>query len=323
MKPYMERFAEFSKRTNLVPKLVSIILAIILWAYISNTHSGDIKFNIPVDFKNIDDSLIVSRVSHKTAIVKLSGRKDDLRNVHARDIVLFVDLSKVKIGEYSDYHIEVTKNNIPDKINITIQPDEIKALVERKISKDVKIIPKFSGNPEKGFHAGKVKLVPETVTLTGPPSRLNEIESLYTRDISLEGIKDDVQKKIDIQKFALEGIEYSTESVNVTVPVISFADMAQLGVAISVKNGKKGYRYTLETEKAYVHFILEKKKKASDYKWSAFVDMANFGERYSELETQDKIEWLADVQIEGERPDVREGIISITPDKILIVIVKE
>lgn len=323
MKPYMERFAEFSKRTNLVPKLVSIILAVILWAYISNTHSGDIKFNIPVDFKNIDDSLIVSRVSQKTAAVKLSGRKDDLRNIHARDIILFVDLSKVKIGEYSDYHIEFTKNNIPDKININIQPDEIKVLVERKISKNIKIIPKFSGNPEKGFHAGKVKLFPETVTLIGPPSRLNAIESVYTKDISLEGIKDDVQKKIDIQKPALEGIEYSIENVNVTVPVISYADMAQAGVSILLKNAKKGYVYTLETEKAYVHFILEKKRKVSDYKWSAFVDMTNFGERYSELETQDKIEWLADVQIEGERPDVREGVISITPDKVLVVISKE
>ncbi|MFA5519614.1 MAG: CdaR family protein [Spirochaetota bacterium] len=323
MKFDMKRFAEFSKRTNLVAKLVSIILAIILWAYITNTHSGDIKFNIPVDFKNIDDSFIVSRVSQRTATVRLSGRKDDLRNVRARDIQLFVNLGKAKIGEYSGYNIELTRNDVPDKININIQPDEIRALVERKISKDVKIIPKFSGNPEKGFHAGKVKLFPETVTLTGAPSRLNEIESVFTRDISLEGIRDDIQKKIDIQKFEQEGIEYSTENVNVTIPVISYADVAQQEVPILVKNGKKGYIYTLEKENVHIHFVPEKKKKALDYKLAAFIDMANFGEKYSELETQDKIEWLADVHIEGDRPDIRERIISITPDKVLIVITKE
>lgn len=323
MKSYIERFTELSKRINLLPKFASIILAVILWAYITNTHSGDIKFNIPVDFRNIDDSLVVSKVSQKTATVKVSGRKDDLRNVQARDIILFVDLSKVEIGEYSDYNIQFTRNEVPEKININIQPDEIKVLVEQKISKDVKVIPKFSGNAEKGFYAGKLKLYPETITLTGPPSRLKEIESIFTKNISLEGIKEDIQKKIDIQKFDLEGIEYSAQSVNVTVPVISYADVAQLGIQVSIKNGRKGYKYTLDKENVHIHFILEKKKKISDYKLSAFVDLANFGEKYSELENKDSIEWSADVQVGGDTPDIRERIISVTPDKVLIVITKE
>lgn len=323
MKSYIESFAALSKRTNLVPKLASIILAVILWAYITNTRSGDVRFNIPVDFRNIDETLILSQVSQRTATVKVSGRKDDLKNVNARDIILFVDLSKVNIGEYSDYNIEFIRNEVPEGININIQPDTVKVLVEQKISKEIKIIPKFIGNAEKGFHIGKVKLFPETVILRGAPSRLNEIESIFTEGIALEGNREDIQKKVGIQKFDLEGIEYSTESVTAMVPVISYSDVAQLGIPVSIKNSRRGYKYTLQSGNVNIHIILDKKKRASDYKLTAFVDMADFGDNYSELEKKDKIEWTADVQLGGDIPDLKERAISITPDKILLVITKE
>jgi len=323
MKSYIDRFAELSKRTNLVPKLLSIILAVILWAYITNTRSGDLRFNISVDFRNIDDSLVISKVSQKTATVRVSGPKDDLKNVSARDIILYVDLNRAQAGEYTDYKIEFIRNEVPEGIDIKIIPDEIKVLAESKISREVKIIPNFSGNADKGFYTGKAEIVPEVLTLRGASSLLNEIDLLYTEDISLEGARDTVQKKVNIQKPDLENIEYSLETVTVTVPVISYSDLEKADIPLSVRNGKKGFTYIIETEKVKIHIIPGKDKKISDYNFSAFIDAAKFNGDYSILDKDDKIEWTADVDVKGVNPESRDRIISITPEKVMVLIKKD
>jgi YbbR domain-containing protein len=323
MKSYIDKFAVFSKRTNLVPKLLSIILAVILWAYITNTRSGDLRFNIPVDLRNIDNSLVVSKVSQKTATVRVSGPKDDLKNVSARDIIVYVDMNRAKEGEYADYKIEFNRNEVPEGIDIKIIPDEIKVLAERKISREVKIVPRFSGNAEKGFYPGEAEVFPETVILRGAASLLNEIDSLYTENISLEGISETVERKVNIEKPDMENVEYSSETVTVTLPVISSSDLEKTGIPLSVRNGKKGFTYTIDAEKVYVHIIPEKGKKISDYNFSAYVDAAMFKGDYSVLDKDDKIEWTADVDINSKIPESRDRVVSITPDKVVVIIEKD
>jgi YbbR domain-containing protein len=323
MKSYIDKFAEFSKRTNLVPKFLSIILAVILWAYITNTRSGDLRFNIPVDLRNIDNSLVVSKVSQKTVTVRVSGPKDDLKNVNARDIIVYVDLSRVNEGEYADYKIEFIRNEVPEGIDIKIIPDEIKVLAERKISREVKVVPKFSGNADKGFYTGEAKITPETVTLRGAASFLNEIDSLYTEDISLEGARDTVQKEVNIQKPDMENVEYSSDSVTVTLPVVSSSDLEKTGIPLSVRNGKKGFTYTIDAEKVYLHIIPEKGKKISDYNFSAYIDASKFNGDYSALDKDGKIEWTAEVDIKSSIPESSDRIVSITPGEVVVVIKKD
>ena len=323
MKSYIDKFAEFSQRTNLVPKLLSIILAVILWAYITNTRSGDLRFNIPIDFRNIDSNLVVSKVSQKTATVRVSGPKDDLKNVSARDIIVYVDLNRVNEGEYADYKIEFIRNEVPEGIDIKIIPDEIKVLAERKISREVKIVPKFSGNADKGFYTGEADIVPETVTMRGAASLINGIDLLYTEDISLEGARDTVQRKVNIEKPDIDNVEYSPESVTVTLPVISSSDLEKTEIPISVRNGKKGFTYTIETGKVYVHIIPEKGKKISDYNFSAYIDAAKFNGDYSTLGKDDKIEWTAEVSIKGVNSESSDRIVSVSPGEVVVVIKKD
>lgn len=323
MKSYIDRFAEFSRRTNLVPKLLSIILAVILWAYITNTRSGDLRFNIPIDFRNIDDALVVSKVSQKTATVKVSGPKDDLKNVNARDIIVYVDLNRVNAGEYADYKVDFIRNEVPEGIDITIIPDEIKILAEKKVTREVKVLPKFSGNADNGFYAGKAEIIPETVSLKGPASIIDGIETLYTEDISLEGVRETIRKKVNIQKSETDNVEYSPESVTVTLPVISYSDVARMQIPLTVRNGKKGFVYTVESVNVGIHIIPEKDKKISDYNFSAFVDASEFEGDYSALEENEKLEWSAEVKIkEGVTENIKR-VLSVTPDRVIVTIRKE
>jgi len=323
MKSYLEKFLAFSKRKNLVPKLTSIILAVILWAYITNTRSGDLRFNIPVEFRNSDSSLVVSRVSQKNVAVRVSGRKDDLKNVNARNIVIFVDLSRAVPGEYSDYNVEYTRNEVPEGIDIRIIPEELKVLVEKIAEKEIRVIPKFSGTPAKGFHAGKVRVVPETIILRGAPSLLDRIDLLYTSDISIEGAREIISTEIPVETANIEGVDYIRSTVVVTIPVISYSDIAELDLPIVLQKAKKGYKYLLKTRSVKVHVMPDGKKKIADYSISAVVDASLIKIDQEELERKGKIEREADIEILSQIPDIDERIISITPDSVVVEVTRE
>jgi len=323
MKSYLDKFFAFSKRKNLVPKLTSIILAVILWAYITNTRSGDLRFNIPVDFRSVDDSLVVSRVSQKSAVVRVSGRKDDLKNVNARNIVLFVDLSKAVSGEYSDYKVEYTRNEVPEGIDIRVFPEEVKVFVEKIAEKEVKIIPKFSGTPASGFHAGKVMVVPETVTLRGAQSLLSGVDILYTADISIEGKRELIKADVAIERLNAEGVEYSRSSVDVTIPVISYSDITEIEIPVILQKVKKGFKYIVKTKSVKVHIIMNGIKKGIDYPLSAVIDVSLLKINEDELDRKGRIEQEAEIVVQGLIPDIEDRIISITPDFAVVEVTRD
>ena len=323
MKSYLEKFLAFSKRKNLVPKLTSIILAVILWAYITNTRSGDLRFNIPVEFRNSDTSLVVSRVSQKSVVVRVSGRKDDLKNVNARNIVLFVDLSKAVPGEYSDYKVEYTRNEVPEGIDIRVIPEEVKVFVEKIAEKTVRVIPKFSGTPAKGFHAGKVRVQPESITLRGAPSQIESVDFIYTSDISIEGAREIIGAEIPVERVNMEGVEYSRSTVFVTIPVISYSDIAEFELPLVLLKAKKGFKYQLKTKSVKVHIVLDGKKKISENLLSAAIDASLIRIDQEELERKGKIEREAEIDILSQIADIEDRIISISPATVVVEIDRE
>jgi len=80
MKRYIDIVIKFFQNRNLVPKMASILLSVILWAYISSSKSGDVRFKLPVTFEGLEEGYIVSKVSHRFVVVEVKGNKDELNN---------------------------------------------------------------------------------------------------------------------------------------------------------------------------------------------------------------------------------------------------
>src|SRR5208337_1198678 len=132
MKKYIEIIKHIAEDKDIVPKVVCILLAVMLWGYITNTGSARIKFKIPVTYKNLDETLTVSKISTKNIVVSLSGKKDDLKSSFVKNIKLFIDLSNAEIGIYKPYKVQQTTGDIPQGFDFELDPDEVKVLVEKK-----------------------------------------------------------------------------------------------------------------------------------------------------------------------------------------------
>ncbi|MFQ6078748.1 MAG: hypothetical protein ACE5NJ_06405 [Thermodesulfobacteriota bacterium] len=77
---------------NLSLKLISILLAVILWYFVINEKGGETALSIPLDFRNIPSSLIIFKNPVESINIRISGLATLLRGLSPREVKASIDL---------------------------------------------------------------------------------------------------------------------------------------------------------------------------------------------------------------------------------------
>jgi YbbR domain-containing protein len=323
MKRYIDLIVKFIKKNKFVPKLASILLAVILWGYISSSKKGEIVFKSQVAFKGLEENFIVSKISHKNIAVEIRGRKDDLKNVNSRNIKLSVDLSTAEPGNFQTYRIQYQKIDLQDDFDIILDPPDVKIFVERKISRNVRIVPRFSGKTEKGFMIGRIRVNPEYVKITGPGSVINNLGVIYTDKIPVDDRNLTYRQDIKIEKVNEEVLEYNMSKVNVTVPVLANLEIASFEIPLIIKNKKKGIHYQINIDKVKIQVILPQNKKTDERSFTAYIDAGEIDFNYEEFLLKRRVEVMGFVHVNSESSEDDNSILTTSPDSVEIIVTKE
>jgi len=111
------------KEKKLIPKTVCLLLAIILWFYVSIKNINEITIKLPVTAQGLNEDYVISSISSKIITAKISGHKDEIKNIKKNNIKTIVDLSTAEIGNYKIYPIEC-KIDFENKYEITLNPEK-------------------------------------------------------------------------------------------------------------------------------------------------------------------------------------------------------
>jgi YbbR domain-containing protein len=204
---------------NLWLKIAALVLAVLLWIFVSAKGQTDISLDVQIDYINIPKGLEISKRSAKTAVVVLRGHESLLKNVRQGDVRIAVDMSKAKEGEgvFSIRRDDVAAPRATSVIKI--DPSSVKVVVEHAVVKEVPVRPVLSGSPEIGYVVRSVELKPKEVTIEGAASEVNKVNYLKTEPIDVTGLAEDLKQEADI---ALSGrnIRTGTDKVNVVIKVV-------------------------------------------------------------------------------------------------------
>lgn len=323
MKKYFEIIINFSKKNKLIPKLVSILLAVLLWGYISSSKTGSVEFKSFLNYKGLDDDLIVSRISQKNINVEIRGRKDDLKNINSRNIKLMIDLAAAEPNVLQIYKLQYQKIDLQDDFDIRLDPPEVKVLVERKITRNVRIVPRYSGSAGKGFMIGRIRTNPEYVKITGPGSVINNMGVIYTDKIPVDDRNLTYRQDIKIEKVNEEVLEYNLSKVNVTVPVLENHEVTSMEIPVVIVNKTKGLNYIFNTDRVKINVIVPVNRKLDEKSFTAFINANELEFQHDEFNQKRKIEVMAFIHVSAVSSDDENSILSTTPDSLEIIIAKE
>jgi YbbR domain-containing protein len=179
-------------------RLISLVLAVIVWAYVQITTSTSVVLNVPLDeikvgeqfqaqvFTTNGEPLHTIRV-----VVQCAYRdKDKLRDsdygaaIDLRDEVENIIPSyALKAGEQIVYRGPERYQKLSTVQ--AIEPERIRITIDRSIQKNVPVQPLLAGEPREGYQVSSVAANPAAVMVKGPARIMATLQSVPTEMIDI------------------------------------------------------------------------------------------------------------------------------------------
>src|SRR6516225_8341840 len=154
-------------------KIVSLILATMLWMAVANQASSEIGLEVPLEYRNIPAQLEITGDMINTVQVRLRGSSNVIKEMTAKDVSTTIDLGKMGRGEKI---VPLSPQNVQAPFGaevIRVNPSSVRFNLERTITKTIPVQPTIVGQPTDAYEIGKVTVNPSVVEIEGPESRVN------------------------------------------------------------------------------------------------------------------------------------------------------
>jgi YbbR domain-containing protein len=178
-------------RENFRLKAIALLLALLMWVGVNSVESElQIIPDVPVEIVNLPDELAVANDWEGTIDVRLRGSAQRFRDIRAGQIGPRIDLSDARAGE-NIISLSAEDLRVPLGTQVeSIVPRDITVVLEERVVAAIPISSVVEGEPATGYEvAGKI-LNPSTAWVSGPRSRVDDLDHVQTQMVNVAGRKD-------------------------------------------------------------------------------------------------------------------------------------
>ena len=229
----MSRELITSLLTQLGTLLLAVILAIIIW--VTATRAQDPTTNqfiqLPVEFEGLPENTILNTIEDLSVQIRVEGPQSELTNISPGEFRASVDLSAVPFG---------VETAVPIKVSTTTDlqisaplPATVPVSLEQQVTREIPVALDIRGSTARGHTQGDPLIEPETITVTGPASRVEQLEfALVTAFLNnaRETQRNEHRPIFYDQQGRVVGtgaLLLNTEDVSVTIPIEESAGFAE------------------------------------------------------------------------------------------------
>lgn len=214
---------------NIGLKVLSIVLAIMLWLVITNVDDPI----VPKRFRNVDVKILNSNViaalgqvydvtEGETIDFTVEARRAIIDDLNITDFVASADFAH--LSDVNAVAINITCPRYGDKVVVTDGKNQTMKISLEKISnKKFKVDVVQKGDPVEGYFVGKKTASPNQIWVSGPKSRIDKVKEVAV-EVDVTGVSgsyhtvvkpkalDEDGKEIDATK-----IKFSEEYITVSI----------------------------------------------------------------------------------------------------------
>lgn len=215
---------------NLGIKIISIIVAVIVWMLIINIEDPykEKVFTVTVETINEEAlssvNMVYEIIEGSTAQVTVRGKKSVVDKLRPDDIKATADLSDLSAVNAVAIVPKLIKNVSSEPV---LECDQVlKVALEEMSRKQVKVTVVTEGTPDVGFSIGDCTARPNMVEVTGGQSAINKIDSVRVT-VNVNGASEDFVKRVKPKAYDANGEEvvsstltYSSPKVRATIRVL-------------------------------------------------------------------------------------------------------
>lgn len=231
------------KGTNkkIIVKLFCVVLSFALWFYVSNVENpnrnSDIS-NVPVQIENEEvlqgNNMVLSPDQNFTVALSLEGPANEIYKLSKDDFSLKIDLSSYAL-KFGDNNIPAELVNYPQRITIKNTGNlTVKIKIEKLEQKEVNVVSKVKNNFENGFSESSTSVNPQKVTVSGPESVVDKVESAALTG-EVNSISADFEQNFELKPIDKDGTEITGVTLSKSTALLSTKVAKEKEVPVNLK----------------------------------------------------------------------------------------
>ncbi len=183
---------------NLGIKALSVVLALLLWFVIAGETASEMGLRVPLELQNMPRDLELTGDTVDVVEVRVRASAGIIHGLNAGDVAAQIDLAGASEGERI-VHVTADSIRVPFGVRVVkIAPAILTLNLERTLHKVVPVRPRLLGRPAAGYEVAELTSEPSEVSIVGPQSRVQEIESAFTEPLSLDGSRDTASQEVNL-----------------------------------------------------------------------------------------------------------------------------
>jgi YbbR domain-containing protein len=219
-------------------KVVSVVLASLLWLLVSGEQTVERALRIPLEFTNLPPQLELVGAPPALVDVRVRGSSGTLSRVAAGELSAVLDVRAARPGDRL-FHLTAEDVRAPFGVEVVqVTPASVSLTFEESLSKTVGVTVRIEGEPAPGFAVGGVVVEPTTVAIAGPASALNGLTEAITEPVSVSGASRPVSDVVTIGVADPVVRLRQAQNAHVTVSIVAAPDeWIVRGIPVHVRNG--------------------------------------------------------------------------------------
>jgi YbbR domain-containing protein len=173
---------------NLGLKVISLVVAVLLWLAVSRSPMSEIAITVPIQFYHVPDNLEISSEHIPQAQIRIRGPERAVRNLDQEQVHAAIDLTGAKPGERT-YNLAGKHIHVPHGLEIVqVVPSQFRINFDTRATKEIEVRPRVIGTFASGYRIASVTADPAKVQIVGPERRVDAIDSAVTDPVDASGV---------------------------------------------------------------------------------------------------------------------------------------
>ncbi len=236
------------------------VLTVLSKEYTTTITSTVVFENYPTDKLLIEENDVVLQMQVKSPGFALLAHQFKFFSSVPLNVDNFITKRVGKSWNYfwiGDQSLSEVQKALPNNMQLLhVKPNRIDLMFGEKMQKIIPVSLKSDISFERLFRQkGTIQLQPDNITVSGPKTVVEAIQSISTEELSLQSLNKSKQGNILLEKPKHKELTYSDQEIAFLVDVEQFTE-GKTTIPIQVSDVPKGYELKLFPEEVSVHYIV-------------------------------------------------------------------
>ncbi len=172
-------------------KLFSLTAAVLMWSAFATDQQLTFSYTAPVTYKGLASGLEISSDREAAVTLELRGGSRTLDKVTGSRSSVLLDFSPVAGPGERTFDIDAGNVKLPFGAKLLRAiPSQLRFRFERRVARDVPVKIRVVGKPLDGYRVARQSVVPDSLKVVGPESRVVLVDSAITDSVDLSAVED-------------------------------------------------------------------------------------------------------------------------------------